>query len=335
MALPVIRSIKGADDSWAEAASSLAYRAGWKITAALPQPIAARFFTAVADVASKNGAGPEQLRKNLARVVGPENVTRDLVKRSMRSYMRYWREAFQLPAMSAQQLADVLDHAFVGESREHVDAAVAAGKGVILALPHAGNWDMAGVWLVQRHGTFTTVAERLRPESLFDAFVDYRESLGFEIIALTGSEQPPMRRMEEVLRGGGLVCLMGERDMSGHGVDVQFFGEQTSMPAGPALLAQKTGASLHAVGVSFTGGDSSPEGGEEGWGFRVSPPIDAERPLEHVVQDLADHFAHNIACDPQDWHMLQPLWHADLSERRRQKMARVRANRTHEAGKGK
>lgn len=327
MALPTIRMIKGEGESWAEAASSLAYRAGWKITAALPRSIAARFFTIVADVASANGQGPEQLRKNLARVVGPENVTRDLVKRSMRSYMRYWREAFQLPAMSAPELAKTLDNAFIGDSRSYVDAAVAAGRGVILALPHAGNWDMAGVWLVQRHGRFTTVAERLRPESLFNAFVTYRESLGFEIIALTGSEQPPMQRMEEVLKAGGLVCLMGERDMSGHGVEVEFFGERTSMPAGPALLARKTGASLHAVGVGFTGGASSQDGGAEGWSFRVSPPIDAECPLGDMVQELADHFAHNISKDPEDWHMLQPLWHADLSVRRLEKMAHVRASR--------
>lgn len=308
-----------------EQLSALGYKAGWKFTAALPDPVARRLFDLIADIASDKGKGPEQLRKNLARVVGPENVTRDLVRRSMRSYMRYWREAFRLPKLASPEFAAGIDKDIVPGGEDRVRAAYNKGKGLILTLPHSGNWDMAGMWLVQNFAPFTTVAERLKPESLFEAFVEYRESLGFEIIALTGSEVPPLARMEEVLRGGGIVCLMGERDMSGHGVDVEFFGETTSLPAGPALLAQRTGAALIPVGISFRGGSSDPAGGPEHWHFDVGDVLDADRPLSDIVQDIADHFAAFIAENPEDWHMLQPLWHADLSERRRARMAEVRA----------
>ncbi|WP_035002348.1 phosphatidylinositol mannoside acyltransferase [Corynebacterium sp.] len=307
-----------------ERLTAAAYIAGWKITSKLPQPVAKVLFEWGADVASQNGKGPEQLRRNLARVVGPENVTRDLVRRSMRSYMRYWREAFQLPAMAGPELAAELNRNFVPGSLEALHASAESGRGTIIALPHAGNWDMAGVWLVHHYGTFTTVAERLKPESLFEAFVEYRESLGFKIIALTGAKVPPLEQMEEVLRGGGTICLMGERDMTGHGVHVDFFGERTSMPAGAALLAQRTGANLFTARVAFRGGstdsDAARRGQPETWEHETTPVAVEGRELQDIVQEMADNFARGIAMDPQDWHMLQPLWFADLSEARRKRL---------------
>ena len=307
-----------------ERLTAAAYIAGWKITSKLPQPVAKVLFEWGADVASQNGKGPEQLRRNLARVVGPENVTRDLVRRSMRSYMRYWREAFQLPAMAGPELAAELNRNFVPGSLEALHASAESGRGTIIALPHAGNWDMAGVWLVHHYGTFTTVAERLKPESLFEAFVEYRESLGFKIIALTGAKVPPLEQMEEVLRGGGTICLMGERDMTGHGVHVDFFGERTSMPAGAALLAQRTGANLFTARVAFRGGstdsDAARRGQPETWEHETTPVAVEGRELQDIVQEMADNFARGIAMDPQDWHMLQPLWFADLSAARRKRL---------------
>ncbi|MGJ4049659.1 phosphatidylinositol mannoside acyltransferase [Corynebacterium macclintockiae] len=307
-----------------ERLAAAAYIAGWKITSKLPQPVAKVLFEWGADVASRNGKGPEQLRRNLARVVGPENVTRDLVRRSMRSYMRYWREAFQLPAMAGPELAAELNRNFVPGSLEALHASAESGRGTIIALPHAGNWDMAGVWLVHHYGTFTTVAERLKPESLFEAFVEYRESLGFKIIALTGAKVPPLEQMEEVLRGGGTICLMGERDMTGHGVHVNFFGERTSMPAGAALLAQRTGANLFTARVAFRGGstdsDATRRGQPETWEHETTPVAVEGRELQAIVQEMADNFARGIAMDPQDWHMLQPLWFADLSAARRKRL---------------
>ncbi|RRO89507.1 phosphatidylinositol mannoside acyltransferase [Corynebacterium bovis] len=287
---------------------ALAYRAGWAVTARVPDGLASAAFAAGADRASHGGTGPAQLRANLARVVGPAAVTRDRVRDSMRSYMRYWKEAFQLPRIQGPELLRRLDRGFDPAELEVLRESREDGRGTVLVLPHSGNWDMAGLWLANNYGTFTTVAERLRPESLFDAFVAYRESLGFRIIALTGSEQPPFEAMVEVLENDGIVCLLGDRDLSGHGVLVSFFGERTSIPAGPALLAQRTGANLHVVHSYFDG---------PGWGFRVNRPTDTARPLAEVVQDTADQMAANIAANPADWHMLQPLWFDDLSDRRR------------------
>ena len=132
-----------------------------------------------------------------------------------------------------------------------------AGRGAILALPHSGNWDMAGVWLVQNNGTPTTVAERLRPESLYNRFLAYREGLGFEIIPLTGGERPPFEVLAERLRDNRVVGLMAERDLTRTGVQVDFFGEPTRMPAGPAKLAIETGAALLPVHCWYEG---------DGWG---------------------------------------------------------------------
>lgn len=158
-----------------EQLAAAGYLAGWRLVRLLPEKWAKRLFDWGADRASDDGRGMEQLRQNLARVVGPENVTRELVRNSMRSYMRYWREAFCLP--SIHQDPDLHDKLLSGlQGLENFDESVARGKGVILALPHTGNWDMAGVFLVGHYGQFTTVAERLKPEVLFDAFVDFLES---------------------------------------------------------------------------------------------------------------------------------------------------------------
>lgn len=284
------------------------YISGWAVVKRVPEPLAVRFFDFVADVASKKGKGPEQLRRNLSRVVGPENVTRELVRASMRSYMRYWREAFRLPAMAGPELVAQIDRHTTRELREKLDEALARGKGIAVALPHAANWDMAGVWLVNHSGEFTTVAERLKPESLFDAFLEYRRSLGFDVIAHSGTEESPVEYMEQKLRENRIVCLMADRDLSGRGVKVNFFGEQCSMPAGTALLAKRTGAAMFVVKAHFR---------EDGWFLDLSDELDTSAPLEEVVQKQADLMAEYIAEQPEDWHMLQPLWHADLSQRRR------------------
>lgn len=297
--------------SLSEQLSSLAYRAGWSVVRRIPEPVAARVFDTIADIASGHGTGPEQLRANLGRVVGDANVTRELVRDSMRSYMRYWSEAFRLPSIAGPELAARVKTGLSDADMERYAAARERGKGVVLVLPHSGNWDMAGMWLVNTFGQFTTVAERLKPESLFDAFVDFRESLGFEVLALSGGEEPPFGHMKKVLEAGGTVCLLGERDLSGKGVEVDFFGERTSMPAGPSRLAQETGAALMPVHCWFTDG---------GWGLAIQEEIDSSQPLGDMVQQQADAFARNIAAHPADWHMLQPLWFGDLSEKRRHRL---------------
>ncbi|MDY6811726.1 MAG: phosphatidylinositol mannoside acyltransferase, partial [Actinomycetota bacterium] len=166
--------------------SDLGYAAGWAAVRYAPEAVARSAFDGAAGLVGRRRGGPDQLRRNLSRVLGvaPADVPDDLVAAAVRSYARYWCEAFRLPA---QDLADTAATVTVpAADRAHLDAALARGKGVILALPHTGNWDMAGVWLVQNYGRFATVAERLEPESLFTRFVEYRESLGFEIFPLSG-----------------------------------------------------------------------------------------------------------------------------------------------------
>ncbi|WP_454197474.1 phosphatidylinositol mannoside acyltransferase [Nocardia sp. Marseille-Q1738] len=281
----------------------LGYAAGWRLVRALPQRWAIRMFDIAADRAARDG-GPHQLRRNLARVLStvPEGVPDHLVHASLRSYARYWREAFRLPSMNPVRLADIIESSATG--LEHIYEAVERGRGAVLALPHSGNWDMAGVWLVQRVGSPTVVAERLNPESLFRRFVRFREGLGFEIVPLTGAATPPFEQLTARLRQGRIVGLLGERDLSGTGVPVTFFGEPARMPAGPARLATDTGAPLLPVHCWFT---------PDGWGFHVGAPIDTAGGVQHTTQALADRFAAGIAEHPADWHMLQPVWTADFT----------------------
>ena len=296
------------------------YLAGWKVVRRLPEPVARTLFRWGADLASNNGRGMDGLRQNLARVVGPENVTRALVRESMRSYMRYWMEAFRLPAIHSD--ARLHERLLSGlEGLEHFDASAESGRGTILALPHSGNWDMAGVFLVGHYGQFTTVAERLKPAVLFDAFVDYRETLGFEVLPLTGGDASPFKRLKEVLEAGGVACLLAERDLTRSGISVDFMGEEANMAAGPAQLALETGAALHVVHSWFEGA---------GWGLSVSPEIEVTD-LQETTQRMADGFADNIRRHPEDWHMLQPQWNVDI-ERRRQARAAQKAGEPHQAG---
>ncbi|MGW6332007.1 phosphatidylinositol mannoside acyltransferase [Nocardia rhamnosiphila] len=307
---------------WRANASDRGYAAGWRLVRALPDRAARTLFDRGADFAARKG-GPVQLRRNLARVVGmpAQAVSDELVRASMRSYARYWREAFRLPTMDHAEL--VRSGRIVVIGREHLDAALARGRGVVFVLPHSGNWDMAGTWLVQNYGTFTTVAERLKPESLFERFVAYRESLGFEVFPLTGGEQPPFAALAQRLRDNKIVCLMGERDLTGRGVPVTFFGERTWMPAGAAALAVETGAALMPVHVSFTVDGR----GREGWLVRTREPLDVTDGVAAATQALADCFAAGIAEHPADWHMLQPLWETDLSEARLDRIHAEQARR--------
>jgi KDO2-lipid IV(A) lauroyltransferase len=243
--------------------------------------------------------------------VPPAEVPGSLIRASLASYARYWREAFRLPSMNHQVLARRLNESVQGS--ENVAAALEGGRGAVLALPHSGNWDMAGVWLTNTYGAFATVAERLKPESLYTRFIDYRESLGFEVLPLTGGARPPFEILAERLRGNGLVCLMSDRDLTRSGVQVDFFGELTRLPAGPAKLALATGAELLPA-HSFFEPDVSVTA--------IHPPLDTSSgDIDAITQALADQFAINIAAHPADWHMLQPQWIADLSDERRARLA--------------
>ncbi|MFF7636938.1 phosphatidylinositol mannoside acyltransferase [Kitasatospora sp. NPDC008050] len=285
------------------------YAAGWAALKLLPEPVVRVLGDQLADFTwRRRGRGVLQLEKNLARVrptASPAQV-RELSRAGMRSYLRYWMESFRLPTWNDRKIADRMQV----EGTEHLVAAMEAGRGAVIALPHMANWDLAGAWVVRHLGfNFTTVAERLKPESLFDRFVAYREGLGMEVLALTGSDISVIGTLARRLRAGKLICLVGDRDLSAAGLPVEFFGETTRMPAGPAALAQRTGAALLPVTLWYDGPVMR---------ARIHPPIevpddpDRQAAKAAMTQAMADVWATGIAEHPQDWHMLQRFWVADL-----------------------
>ncbi|MEV6907113.1 phosphatidylinositol mannoside acyltransferase [Amycolatopsis sp. NPDC051071] len=285
--------------------SDFGYAAGWRLARLLPASAGSVTFGLGADLAvRRDGGGVRQLRSNLARVVpqADEVELDELTRRAMRSYARYWHEMFRLPSMDHKEVSRKVAQSITGV--ENLDAALAEGNGAVMALPHSGNWDAAGVWLADYLGGFTTVAERLKPESLYQRFVSYRESLGFEIVPLTG-DSSAMRVLLKRLRENKAICLVGDRDLTNSGVPVKFFGEQTKMPGGPARLAATTGAALIPAGCWFT---------EDGWQIRLHPRIRVTNRSEvpAATQALADIFAGDIAAHPADWHMMQKFWLSDL-----------------------
>ena len=227
----------------------------------------------------------------------------------MRSYLRYWLEVFRLPGMAPER-----DRATRPPSRRATDlheAVSPPAAASILALPHMGNWDLAGAWVAGTGAPFTTVAERLKPESLYDRFVAYRESLGMEVLPLTGGGDRRSACCAERLRAGGLVCLLADRDLTG----ARRRGRASSArrpgcPPGPALLAQQTGAPLLPVDALVRR-----LGRHAGGSIREIRAPGDRRPRDEgpaMTQALADAFADGIAEHPEDWHMLQRLWLDDL-----------------------
>jgi KDO2-lipid IV(A) lauroyltransferase len=199
---------------------------------------------------------------------------------------------------------------------DRLKAAYDSDRGVVLALPHMGNWDVAGAWSIHFGVPFTTVAERLKPESLFDRFVAFRESLGMEVLPLTGGDSSPYRTLRARLQAGGVLCLLADRDLTSTGLPVQFFGETARAPAGPAALALETDSMLLPATLWYPDGDSP------GWRGRIHPAIEPpatgtrREKIAHMTQALADVFATGIAAHPTDWHMVQRVWEADLDPAR-------------------
>ncbi|MBA3524174.1 MAG: phosphatidylinositol mannoside acyltransferase [Geodermatophilaceae bacterium] len=283
--------------------------AGWSVAKALPESAARGLADRGADrMTRRDGPAVQQLRKNLRRVLGPEagsDQLEDTVARGVRSYARYWIESLRLtredaPRVIANTASDTWPIA---------DAARARGRGLIAVLTHSSNWDAYSLlWSSRYRSPVVTVAERLEPPAVFARFLAHRASLGMEVLPLTGGERPVAQVLAERLRANGLVCLLADRDLLGNGLPVTMFGEPTTIPPGPAMLAATTGAALLPMNGSFT---------ERGWRMDFEPEIDL--PTEGRLRDrvaaatqaMAGAFERGIAAHPEDWHMLQPIWTAD------------------------
>ncbi|WP_163506933.1 phosphatidylinositol mannoside acyltransferase [Fodinicola acaciae] len=288
-----------------EAAAAAGYLTGWRVVRALPARLAARIFQAAADRSTRRGGkGVQRLRSNLRRVVGAEVGEAELdalVRDGMRSYARYWLEAFRFPSVPVSRLHATLDMA----NPELLDELHAQGKGVIVALTHSGNWDHAGAWAAYRGMPVVSVQQRLKPEVLYDRFVAYRASIGIDILPLTGGDRSTMDVLAERLAGGQVVCLLADRDLSASSVEVDFFGGVARMPPGPARLAVRTGAPLIVAQLWYTPTSTA--------GHLVGPIVapeglDERAAVAAMTQRMADAFADSIRAHPADWHMLQRVW---------------------------
>lgn len=288
--------------------SAFVYFAGWRIVRWLPEETAYKTFFKVADLLVKrNGKSVQRLRSNLARTQ-PDLTSLDLeilVVDAMRSYMRYWCDTFRFPDWSQQRVTET-----VSVTNEHLLMnAIEAKTGVIVALPHAGNWDHAGAYFCAKGVRLVTVAERLKPEKLFLKFLSYRQSMGMEVLPLDGRV---LDTLTQRLNEGALVALVADRDLSRSGININFFGGPARMPAGPALLALKTKAPLITAFVSYTD-----DGIHIEFNTVVLPESGNESEMvQEIVQTTAQLFESGIKKAPQDWHMLQRIWvDGDFKER--------------------
>lgn len=246
------------------------------------------------------------IERHLCRVHGnglQGLALRSAVRASFDSYARYWIESFSLP----RETPESLDAHFETSGLEHLDAALAAGKGAILALPHLGAWDFGGAWLATHGYPITVVVEKLEPPELFEWFVAHRRSIGMEVVSL-GPEAGVA--LVKALRAGRSVGLLCDRDLTGSGVEVELFGERTTLPGGPATLALRMGVPILPTTAYFR-----PNGGHLGV---VRPPVDITRAgsfrsdVQRITQDLARELEVLISEAPEQWHLMQPNWPSDF-----------------------
>lgn len=283
----------------------VAYRAGSAVARALPSPCVRGAGEIAGRVAGQVlRSRRSQIARNLRRA-DPRLQGRSLdqaVDAAFVSYARYWVESFRLPDLSPE----TIDAGFSFEGYGHVADALERGSGAIIALPHLGGWEWAAFWLtlIEEVGV-TAVVEALDPPELFEWFVDFRRSLGMNVVGLGPDAGSATVR---ALRDNQVLCLLSDRDIVGTGVPVEFFGEATTLPAGPATLALRTGAPLLPTAIYF-----------DGAGHRavVRPPLAVERrgrlrdDVGRITQDLAHHLEELIRAAPDQWHLMSPNWPSD------------------------
>jgi len=279
----------------------LLYLFAWKVIGVLPEKSAYKLANVISDrVYSKNGKGVKRLRSNYRRVM-PNILERQLdefTKDGMRSYLRYWFDTFRLNKWSKSR---IIETTFVVRENLLRDP-IATKEGCIIALPHAGNWDHAAAYFCSTGITLTAVVEKLKPEAIFKKFLAYRQSIGIEAIS---HKEKTIPILMERLNQGKLIALVADRDMSRNGIEVNFLGGIAKMPAGPAILALKTGSPLITAYIRYL-----EKGIEITFDETIKLPVagSEEEQIKIVTQSMADNFAKRIKASPVDWHMLQRIW---------------------------
>ena len=280
--------------------SALAYLIGWRIVRMLPEKFAYEIFERLADRSvRREGKSFQRLRENLRRVRPelPESELHQLTALGMRSYLRYWCDAFRLPSWNHERLTSTV----TTHGEEMFRSYVAEGKGVVVSLPHSGNWDHAGAYFSATGVPIISVAEQLKPERVFRAFLEYRRRLGMTIYSAAENVLPALHSH---LAKGDVVALVADRDLSKSGIEVKFFGGTAKMPSGPALLALRNNSYLIVAHVTY---------GAKGIHIAFSEPLTSsasseQEQIKDLIQQTADFFASGIANKPEDWHMLQRIW---------------------------
>ncbi len=301
-----------------------AYAAAWRWGGVLPEPLVRGAAALAADVTwLRHGGGVRRLEANLARV-RPELDARELrrlSRRGMRSYLRYFGEAFTLPHVPPKR---VVARVSVG-NRDAVQPYLDEGRQVILVLGHLGNWDLAGAWATLDLAPVTTVAERLKPEEVFQEFLRFRERIGLRIIPLTGGGDV-FRKLTRVMRTGpGIAPLLADRDLTSKGVEVDLFGHRARVAAGPAALAITTGAPAVVTAITYErlhGARRRAAGAP--WGIHLEftqvplpdPTLPRRDQIRAMTQSWVDILATTIHDAPEDWHMLQRVFVEDLDPAR-------------------
>jgi KDO2-lipid IV(A) lauroyltransferase len=279
----------------------LLYLFAWKVIGVLPEKSAYKLANLVSDqIFKKNGKGVKRLRSNYKRVMPniSERELEDLTKDGMRSYLRYWFDTFRLNKWSKSR---IIETTFVVRENLLRDP-IETKEGCIIALPHAGNWDHAAAYFCSTGIPLTAVVEKLKPEAIFKKFLAYRQSIGIEAIS---HKEKTIPILMERLNQGKLIALVADRDMSRNGIEVNFIGGIAKMPAGPAILAIKTGSPLVTAYIRYLD-----KGIELTFDETIKLPVAGteEEQIKIVTQSMADNFAKRIKDSPVDWHMLQRIW---------------------------
>ncbi|HEY6741445.1 MAG TPA: phosphatidylinositol mannoside acyltransferase [Lapillicoccus sp.] len=297
----------------ASTGQTLGLRAGFAAVRALPAPVAYRLFDLIAEISvRRGGTGVDRLRANYARV-RPEldDAALDaLVRAGMRSYMRYYCDAFRLVGSTPEELG----RAVRGVGDEAVRAALSEGGGAVVFLGHLGNWDSGGAWSSTHIAPVTTVAERLKPDAVFRDFLEFRQSLGMTIIPLTGAGDPFVA-LKQAIGRGEFVALLADRDLTNNGLEVDLCGHRARMAKGPAVLSVMTRAPLFAATIWYEEAREQPNGKRVVVDLKRVPTPDTgstREKVEAMTQTCATILGDAIIRHTEDWHMLQRVFVDDL-----------------------